>query len=126
MSIFVYLILPEVSSGVGILLLSGVFLAQIAMDIYETPIPHFDSYNRKCSCLSGQQRQYRRIPSDPEASPVVSVRVLNYQSHSVCSKVGIIIENKVVKVFAFLLQLTGILDSVFSGVNYRTINHYGQ
>ena len=99
-----YLILPEVSSGAGILLLSGVFVAQIAMDVYNTPIPYFGPCRQKCSCLKGQQKQYRRINSDPEISPVTV-----HQSHSMCSKAGVIIENKIVKVFALLLQLAGII-----------------
>ena len=104
MTIFVYLILPEVSSGAGIVLLSGVFVAQIAMDIYNTPIPYFGPCCQKCSCLKRQRKEYRRIHSDPETSPVTV-----HQPHSMCSKVGIILENKIVKVFAFLLQLTGII-----------------
>ena len=99
MTIFVYLILPEVSSGTGILLLSGVFVAQIAMDIYNTPILYFGPCHQKCSCLKGHQKEYRRI-----YSPVTV-----HQPHSMCSKAGIILENKIVKVFAFLLQLTGII-----------------
>ena len=101
LTIFVYLILPEVTSGAGILLLSGVFIAQIAMDIYYTPIPcYFGSHSQKCSCLRRQQKGYHRTYNDLQPSPLVS--------HSVRSKAGIIIENKIVKVLAFLLQVMGI------------------
>ena len=74
MTIFVYLILPEVSSDAGILLLSGVFIAQIAMDIYYTQIPYyFGSHNQKCSCLQRQQKGYHRTYNDLQTSPLASV-----------------------------------------------------
>ena len=107
MTIFVYLILPEVSSGAGILLFSGVFVAQIAMDIYYTPIPYyFGSHNQKCSCLLRQQKGYHRTYNDLQTSPLASFTFQHI--HSVRSKAEIIIENKIVKVLAFLLQLMGI------------------
>lgn len=106
MTIFVYLILPEVSSVAGILLLSGVFVAQIAIDIYNTPIPYFGSHHQKYSCLKRQRKEYHRLHS-PETSPMTSVTVR--QSHSVCLIAEIIIENKMVKILAFSLQLTGII-----------------
>ena len=57
MTIFVYLILPEVSSDAGILLLSGVFIAQIAMDIYYTQIPYyFGSHNQNAAACRGSKR----------------------------------------------------------------------
>ena len=106
MTIFVYLILPEVSSGAGILLLSGIFIAQIAMDIYNTPMPCFGSHRRKCNCLQRQRMKYYRIHSNLQTSVAPSVTA--NQSHSICSKAGIIVENKIVKALALLFQLTGI------------------
>ena len=107
-STFVYLILPEIPSGIGIMLLSGVFFAQIAIDTYYTPKVCFCFYLQrcKCKCLPRRQRNHNNdleSIQNEEIMPLTSV--ITHRSHSKL----IIFEDKIVKFFALLLQLTGIL-----------------
>ena len=109
MATFVYLVLPEVSSGIGIMLLCGVFISQILVDFYKTPVILFGTYCQKCTCNCQQlQRQeYHRLQSDPQ--PNTDTPCTLHERHSMYSKAGVIIESKTVKVIAFLLQLIGIV-----------------
>ena len=112
MATFVYLVLPEVSSGIGIMLLCGVFISQILVDFYKTPVPQFGTYCQKCTCNCQRSRrqEYHRLQSDPQ--PNTDTPCILHERHSMYSKAGVIIENKIVKVLAFLLQLIGIVGFI--------------
>ena len=107
------------------MLLSGVFVAQIAIDSYYTPnICHL----QKCKCQqlnNSSSESIRNLEEMPQKSVAIHQR----------SSFLVILENKVVKFFAFLLQVAGIfgfsaltLCSKLLGnqnsMSYRTIIGY--
>ena len=126
MATFVYLVLPEVSSGIGIMLLCGVFISQILIDIYKTPVPNFGSSCQMCTCdcLRSQRQEYDRLQSYPHQNTDTSYFDQEGQSEYLYSKAGVIIENKIVKVIAFLFQLTGIAGFIVLWITKSNENNY--
>ena len=110
------------------MLLSGVFVTQIAIDSYYTPnVCHL----QKCKCLP-----MRRLNNDSSES-IRNLEEMPRKSFAVRQQSSflVILENKVVKFFAFLLQVAGIygfsaltLCSKLLGnqnsMSYRTIVGY--
>ena len=103
MTIFVYLVLPELSPGVGILLLCGVFVFQICVDLVRTP-NKFWGQNYGCCCRDTERNGYDTI-----ALP--RVRKWKIIGYFVCF-VQVMLENKITKFFALLLQIGGIFGFI--------------
>ena len=105
MTIFVYLILPELSPGVGILLLCGVFTFQICVDFVRTP-NRFWGQNMGLCCRDVERNGYNAVPAQQVRSTKWS-----FVRYLVCI-VQVLLENKITKAIAFLLQVVGIFGFI--------------
>ena len=107
-TIFVYLVLPEISPGVGIMLLCGVFFFQIVVDIFKTP-NWFCGQNR-CSCFNTERNGYDHITGHHNFNlkTIKWAKVFEYFVRCV----QVLLENKVTKVLALLLQILGIIGFI--------------
>ena len=103
MTVFVYLVLPELSPGAGILLLCGVFVFQICVDLVKTP-NKFWGQNYGCCCRETERNGYDTIALNTRKK----WRIVSY---FVCF-VQVMLENKITKFFALLLQIAGIFGFV--------------
>ena len=108
MTIFVYLVLPEISPGPGIFLLCGVFFFQIFVDFCYTQ-KWFWCQHDGCSCTQ-QGHDFTHLHRRSKVEYVVCI-------------VQLLLENRVMKVLALLLQATGIFG--FIGVWVVHMNHHG-
>ena len=108
MTTLVYLVLPEIAPGAGILLLCGVFFFQIIVDICYTQ-KWFWCQHDKCS-----RAQRRRDSSHLHQRSKVE--------YVVCI-VQFILENRVMKILALVLQISGIFG--FIGVWVIHMKHRG-
>ena len=106
MTILMYLVLPQLSPGVGMLLLCGVFFFQIIIDTFKTPHWYWCQNNR-CSCAAGERSGYNLLRT---ARQKVSLR------ERFVRFVQIILENKVMKLIALLLQIFGIAGFIAAWV----------
>ena len=98
MTVLMYLVLPQLSPGVGMLLLCGVFFFQIIIDAFKTPHWYWCQNNR-CSCAADERNGYDRLRASRQT---VSLR------ERFVRFVHIILETKVMKLIALLLQIFGI------------------
>ena len=101
MTVLVYLVLPETSPGVGIMLLCGVFYFQIVMDIFKTPNWYWGQSQSDCC---GRRNGYNRIQSHQQSSAVKRSRIIYV--------VYILLENKIMRILALLLQISGIIGFI--------------
>ena len=108
MTTFVYLVLPEISPGAGIFLLCGVFFCQIIVDCYYTQKWFWCQHNE---CLRTQQRH------DPS-----HIHQKSKVEYVVCI-VQLLLENRVMKIIALVLQIVGIFG--FIGVWVVHMKHRG-
>ena len=102
MTIFLYLILPELPPGLGILLLCGVFTFQIGVDIINKCRLNTccDRY-KICSCCAKYWRNgYERVPSQDVRS-----RKRKTIKHYLLHFFQLLLENRFTKVVALLLQV---------------------
>ena len=106
MTVLMYLVLPQLSPGVGMLLLCGVFFFQIIIDALKTPHWYWCQNNR-CSCAAGERNGYDRLRASRHN---VSLR------ERFVRFVQIILENKVMKLIALLLQIFGIAGFIAAWV----------
>ena len=97
MTVLVYLVLPQLSSGVGMLLLCGVFFFQIIIDTFKTPHWYWCQNNR-CSCAVGERNGYNLLRTGQQKLSVME-RIVRF--------VQIIFENKAMKIVALLIQIFG-------------------
>ena len=109
MTTFVYLVLPEISPGAGILLLCGVFSFQIIVDIYYTQRWVWCQHDG-CCCASREQRGFSRLRRESKVEYVVCI-------------VQLILENRMMKVIALMLQIVGVFG--FIGVWVVHMKHRG-
>lgn len=109
MTTFVYLVLPEVSPGLGILLLCGVFVFQICVDIFYTP-NWFCGHRQGCCDRTPDRNGYDEVDQGTPNNKKKSARwaIVRYL---VCV-VQALFENKVAKVIALLLQIIGIFGFI--------------
>lgn len=99
-TVFVYLVLPEIPSGIGILLLCGVFSFQTLVDIR--------NQNRHQMKPTKQKRTkggYLRIQDSDTGDQDQSDLVDSYK----CSVMYFILEDRIVKILALLIQFIGIV-----------------
>ena len=108
MTTLVYLVLPEISPGAGILLLCGVFFFQIIVDICYTQNWFWCQHD---GCFRAQRGH--DFPNLHQRSKVEYV---------VCT-VQLILENRVMKILALVLQISGIFG--FIGVWVINMKHRG-
>lgn len=102
MTVLVYLVLPSLSPGVGMLLLCGVFFFQIIFDTFKTPHWYWCQNNR-CSCAVGERSGY---------DPLRTSRQKLSMRERFVRFVQIILENKVMKIVALLLQVFGVVGFI--------------
>lgn len=91
MTVFVYLVLPEFSPGVGILLLCGNFIVQVFMDIRKAP------WSRCLNRNSKDSRYEHNLLPKPDR--------VNQKFEHIARIVQICSENKVTKFIIFSLQV---------------------
>ena len=113
MCVLVYLVFAELPSDISILLLNGVFSAQLVIDIKDTH--NWVCCNRGCfgeigSCLTRSRRNAHRRGYER----VEEGRDRDSQSNSnfvqcLLSVFGTILENRITKVMALLLQVGGVI-----------------
>ena len=121
MTTFVYLVLPEVSPGVGILLLCGVFFFQICIDIVKTPNWYWGQ-GQGCCARAGERNGYDALPLGNRQN----LTSCNWETwwtifrYFVCI-VQVLFENKIAKAVALLLQLVGIFG--FIGMWVVNVQH---
>ena len=102
MTTFVYLVLPQLSPGVGILLLCGVFFFQIIIDMFNTPHWYWCQNNRS-SCAARERGGYDLLTSHRRKQSMME-HIVRF--------VQVTLENKVMKLIALLLQLTSIVGFI--------------
>ena len=98
MTTFVYLVLPEISPGAGILLLCGVFFFQIIVDFCYTQ-RWFWCQHDGCCCASGEQRDFSHLHRKSKVEYVVCI-------------VQLILENRMMKIVALMLQIIGVFGFI--------------
>jgi hypothetical protein len=106
MTVLVYLVLPQLSPGVGMLLLCGVFFFQIIIDTFKTPHWYWCQNNR-CSCAVGERNGYDLLRASRQKLSLME-RFVRF--------VQIIFENKVMKLIALLLQIFGVIGFIAAWV----------
>ena len=109
MTTLVYLVLPEISPGAGILLLCGVFFFQIMVDIYHTQ-NWIWCQNDGCCCARSERRGFSRLRRRSKVEYVVCF-------------VQLILENRMMKIIALLFQTVGIFG--FIGIWVSNMKHRG-
>ena len=106
MTSFVYLVLPELSPGVGILLLCGVFVFQIIVDIKRTPNKYCCQRNNKCYRNTGMY----------EDDPLIAQPNIKGRKKGIKDKfmhiIQVLFENKITKLIALVLQITAIFGFI--------------
>ena len=115
MTVLVYLVLPQLSPGVGMLLLCGVFFFQIIIDTFKTPHWYWCQNNR-CSCAVGERNGYNLLRTGQQKLSVME-RIVRF--------VQIIFENKAMKIVALLIQIFGFAGFITAwviGMNTSSIN----
>lgn len=118
MTTFVYLVLPEVSPGVGILLLCGVFIFQICIDIVKTPNWYWGQRQGYCA-RAGERNGYDNMAAGNRQN----LRCWVVMRYFVCI-VQVLFENKIAKVIALLLQIIGIFGFIGMWViNLKPLNY---
>ena len=99
MTVLVYLVLPQLSPGVGMLLLCGVFFFQIVIDKFKTPHWYWCQNNR-CSCAAHERNGYDLLRTSQQKQSIME-RFVRFMQ--------IILENKMMKIIALLLQIFGVI-----------------
>jgi hypothetical protein len=97
MTTFVYLVLPEISPGAGIFLLCGVFFFQIVIDFF---------YTQKWFWCQRGGRSYVQQGRD-----ITRLHQRSKMEYVVCIA-QFLLENRVMKVLALILQIAGILGFI--------------
>ncbi len=112
MTVLVYLVLPQLSPGVGMLLLCGVFFFQIIIDTVKTPHWYWCQNNR-CSCAVGERNGYDLLRASRQRVSLME-RFVRF--------VQIVFENKVMKLIVLLLQIFGIVGFIAAWVTGMNTN----
>ena len=97
MTTFVYLVLPEISPGAGIFLLCGVFFFQIIVDFCYTQ-KWFWCQHDGCYCAQ-RGHDFSHLCRRSKVENVVCI-------------VQLILENRVMKILALVLQISGIFGFI--------------
>ena len=118
MTSFVYLVLPEISPGVGILLLCGVFFFQICVDIVKTP-NSYCGQNTTISCGRGQRNGYDAIHRQKATSSFWS-KVWGFFEKTF----RVLLANRIAKVVALLLQIVGMFGFIGLWIGMTKDKHY--
>ena len=105
MTTLVYLILPNSSSEIGLILLAGMFITQIALDANYNLVSFFGSYFQKFGCLLKRQRQ--KCSKSEGHQQRESLESITNQSVS-----HVTVESKMMIVSSAILQLTFILGFI--------------
>ena len=111
MTTFVYLVLPELSPGAGILILCGVFFFQIVVDIYYTQYWIWCQHDGCC-----------RAPREQRGFDHLHPQRKSKMEYFVCI-VQLLLENRAMKVIALLLQTLGIFG--FIGLWVHNMRRHG-
>ena len=105
-TVFVYLVLPEIPSGIGILLLCGIFSFQTLVDFRM-----FWNQNKQMKPMQRRTRgEYLRIQDSDtgDQNQRLGDPVEPWKCSVMCF-IAFLFENRIMKMLAFLLQLIGIL-----------------
>ena len=116
MTIFVYLVLPELSPGVGILLLCGIFSFQMCVDVINTPHLLWCQNRNYNQLFAGCRRNgYNLLTSanQPKSKFEYVVRIAQ-----------IALENKLMKIIAVLIQVFSLIGFIVGWI--LGMQNYGQ
>ena len=112
MTTFVYFVLPRTSPGVGIFLLCGVFFFQTCVDFYKTPYRYWCQNNRYIHDRHGYDLLTASYQKQSKFEYLVKV-------------VQVVLENKVMKIIALILQVMSIIAFVVVSIAVANKNAYG-
>lgn len=116
MTIFVYLVLPEISPGVGILLLCGVFFFQICVDIVKTP----KWYCGQGTCMLTHRNEYNELPRQRSTGGLSWAKVYRRAE----KVVRVLLANRIAKVVALIVQIIGMFGFIGLWVGMTKSMHY--
>ena len=116
MTIFVYLVLPEISPGVGILLLCGVFFIQICIDIVKTP----NWYCGQGTCMLTHRNEYNELSRQRSTGGLSWAKVYG----RVEKVVKVLLANRIAKVVALIVQIIGMFGFIGLWVGMTKSMHY--
>ena len=112
MAVFVYVVLPQLSPGIGMLLLCGVFFFQIIIDTFNTP-HWYSCQNNRCSCAGNG---YDLLRTNRPQKLSIMERFVQF--------VQVILENKLMKMLALSLQIAGVIGFITAWVAGMRTSEY--
>ena len=126
MSIFLFLVMSNLPPSISILLLNGVFIVQIAIDVWYSKWPSHRCSRDAIDVCSEFKRWKRSRSSHDDYNPLDSTSPTKSKSSKMSWKrlrrmiealPKSILENKLAKIVSFLLQFAGIVGlAIYVGV----------